>query len=141
MKKQIIILLLVFVFGFTLTAMAQGNMSSDGDTNLYLVIGSDGPGFTSPQQEVQVLENTILPSFEIILKLEKEGKVLAAGIPIGDRTIVFIMKASSNHEVDALLRSLPAWSALKWKVKALESIAGRADHEKTIVKNLKGAMK
>ncbi len=141
MKKQMIILLTIFVFGFSLTAMAQSNMSSDGDTNLYLVIGSDGPGFTSPQAEVQGLEKAILPTFDVLLKLQKEGKIIASGLPLGDRAILFIMKASSNHEVDALVRSLPAWSALKWKVKALESIAGRAEQERAIVKNLKAAMK
>jgi len=140
-KRQIIILLIVFVFGFSLTALAQSNMSSAGNSNLYLVIGSDGPGFTSPQEEIQGLEKAILPTFDMLLKLQKEGKIIASGLPIGDRAILFIMKASSNHEVDAIIRSLPAWTALKWKVKALESIAGRAEQERAIVKNLKSAMK
>jgi len=141
MKKQMIILLTIFVFGFSLTAMAQSNMSSDGDTNLYLVIGSNGPGFTSPQEAIQGLEKAILPTFDALLKLQKEGKIIASGLPVGDRSILFIMKASSNHEVDEIIRGLPAWPALTWKVKALESIAGRAEQERAIVKNLKGAMK
>jgi len=106
-------------------------------SNLYLVVGSEGPGFTSPQEAIQILEKGILPTFDAIQKLEKEGKIIVGGLPVGDRAMTFIMKASSNNEVDKLLRSLPAWGALNWKVTALESFAGRAAQEREALTHLK----
>jgi hypothetical protein len=75
------------------------------------------------------------------MKLQEEKKIIAGGLPIGDRALVFIVEASSNDEVDKLLRSLPAWGALKWKVTALESFAGRAAQEREILNELKKTTK
>jgi hypothetical protein len=54
----------------------------------YLVIGSGGPGFTSPEEAVEVLEEGILPTFDALMKLEEDDKILAGGLPIGDRAFV-----------------------------------------------------
>jgi hypothetical protein len=35
----------------------------------YLVIGSGGPGFASPEEAVTVLQEIILPSFDQLIKL------------------------------------------------------------------------
>ena len=75
----------------------------------YLVTGSEGPGFTSPQQAVEVLESGILPMFDALMKLEADKKILAGGLPVGDRAFVFILEAASHEAVDQLLRDLPAW--------------------------------
>ena len=106
----------------------------------YLVIGSEGPGFASPAEAVQVLENIVLPSFDMLIKFEAEGKILGGGLPIGDRAFVFIVEASSNEELDQLLRSIPMWGSLKWKVTALQTFGGRATQERDAVKELKKAM-
>ena len=103
----------------------------------YLVVGSGGPGFASPKEAVKVLEGTILPSFDQLIKLEKESKILAGGLPVGDRAVVFILEASSNEELDQMLRKLPMWGSLDWEVTALQSFAGRAAQERTLVKELK----
>ena len=47
--------------------------------------------------------------------------------------MVMIVKASSNQEVDKMLRGLPALGALKWKVKDLESFAVRAAQERDLL--------
>jgi hypothetical protein len=52
---------------------------------------------------------------------------------------VFIAEAASNEELDRLLRSIPAWGVLKWKVTPLQSFAGRATQERDEVKKLKKA--
>ena len=138
MRKQIIVLLTLIVFGFNLTALAQTKSQAvKKGVNTYLVIGSEGPGFTSPQEAVQILEKGILPTFDAILKLQEEKKIIAGGLPVGDRALVFIVEASSNKEVVKLLRSLPAWGALNWKVTALETFAGRATQEREILDELK----
>ena len=103
----------------------------------YLVVGSGGPGFASPEEMVAVLKEIILPSFDELIRLEKKKKILAGGLPIGDRAFVFIVEASSNEELDQMLRTIPMWGALDWEVTALQTFAGRADQERSIVKKLK----
>jgi len=106
----------------------------------YLIIGSEGPGFASPEEAVELLEETILPSFDAIIKLEKQKKILAGGLPVGDRAFVFIVDAASNEELDHLLQNIPLWGVLKWKVTPLQTFAGRAAYERQAVKELKKAI-
>lgn len=103
----------------------------------YLVHASEGPGFASPEEVVRILEGIVIPSFEALMKLEAEKKIVAGGLPVGDRAFVFIVDAASNEEVDRLLRNIPMWGALKWKVTPLQSFEGRAAQERQIVKQLK----
>ncbi len=103
----------------------------------YLVTASEGPGFASPRETLEVLEKGILPTFDAFMKLEAEKKIVAGGLPVGDRTFVFIVDAASNEELDELLRSIPSWGVLKWHVTPLQSFAGRAAHERDVVKQFK----
>jgi hypothetical protein len=106
----------------------------------YLVVASGGPGFASPEEAVEVLEKGILPTFDAVMKLEEDGKILAGGLPVGDRAFVFIAEAESHEELDRMLRNIPAWGVLQWEVTPLQSIAGRAAHEREIVEELKQSM-
>jgi len=92
----------------------------------FLVIGSEGPGFSSAEEASHLLNNIVLPSFEKLTKLEADKKIIAGGLPAGERTLTFIMDASSNEEVDQILRELPIWGVLKWKVSPLVSFNSRA---------------
>ena len=83
------------------------------------------------------MEKGIIPTFDALLKLEADKKILAGGLPVADRAFVFILEASSNDEVDQILRDIPAWAVLKWKVTPLQSLKGRADKERGIVEALK----
>jgi len=107
----------------------------------YFVFASGGPGFASPREAEQVLKEVILPSFDMLLKLEAEKKILAGGLPVGDRAFVFIVEATSNDEVDQLLRNIPMWGSLDWEVTPLQTFAGRADMERAAIKTLKKASK
>ncbi len=102
-----------------------------------LVTGSEGPGFASPEQAIDVLEKGILPTFDALMKLEANKKVLAGGLPVGDRAFVFILEASSHEEADQLLRDLAAWGVLKWAVTPLQSFGGRAKKERRVLKEFK----
>ncbi len=106
----------------------------------YLVSASEGPGFASPEEALEALENMVIPAFEALMRLENEKKILAGGVPLGDRAFVFIMEAASHDEVDRLLRSLPMWGVLKWDVMALQTFAGRADQEREFVQRLSQAL-
>jgi len=75
----------------------------------YLVEGARGPLPASPEQAVALLEGTVIPHFEHVIRLKAEGKILAGGVPVGDRAFVFIIEAPSNDEADRIVRDMPAW--------------------------------
>jgi hypothetical protein len=103
----------------------------------YLVTGSEGPGFATPEEAVEILEEVVLPTFDVLMKLEAQKKIAAGGLPVGDRAFIFIVEAASNEELDRLLRSIPAWGVLEWHVTPLQSFAGRAAQERDVVKQFK----
>ena len=72
-----------------------------------------------------------------LIKLEKSRKILAGGLPVGDRAFVFILEAASNEEVDQMLRNIPMWGSLDWEVTPLQSFSGRAAQERGFLKGLK----
>jgi muconolactone delta-isomerase len=87
------------------------------------------------------LKEVILPSFDMLLKLEAEKKILAGGLPVGDRAFVFIVEATSNDEADQLLRNIPMWGSLDWEVTPLQTFAGRAGMERGAIKAVRKASK
>jgi muconolactone delta-isomerase len=103
----------------------------------YLVFGTGGPGFASQEEAVQVLKELVLPSFDALMKLEKQKKILAGGLPVGERALVFIAEAESNDELDSMLRDLPLWNLLEWEVTPLQSFGGRSSKELGVVKGFK----
>jgi hypothetical protein len=103
----------------------------------YLVIASDGPGFASPEEMIQVLEKGVLPTFDALMQLEADKTIIAGGLPVGERKFVFILEASSNEEADRILRDIPAWGVFKWQVMPLQSFGGRAEKERSVVAELK----
>jgi hypothetical protein len=105
----------------------------------YFVSASGGPGFASPEEALKILEKIVLPSFEMLIQLEGEKRILGGGLPVGERSFVFIMEASSNEELDAVLRKIPTWGSLDWEVTPLTSFANRAATERQAVKELKKA--
>jgi len=103
----------------------------------YLVVGSGGPGFASPEEAVEVLQGVIIPGFTKLIELQKRKKIIAGGLPVGDRAFVFITEAKSNDELDQMLRSLPMWGELDWEVTALQTFNARARQERQAVRDLK----
>jgi len=104
----------------------------------YLVSGSSGPGFSSPEEAKQVLESVVHPSFERLTALEAEGKVLGGGLPVGDRAIVFILEASSHQEADNIVQGLSIWSMLEWEVIPLTGFGDRLAGEKALLAKMAG---
>ena len=105
----------------------------------YLVIASGGPGFASDEEAIEVLEGMVFPTFDQLIKLEDEKKILAGGLPVGDRAFAFVIEAASNEELDDLLRNLPMWGSLDWEVTPLQTFKGRAAKERSAVAELKKA--
>ena len=104
----------------------------------YLIIGSDGPGFTEPEEAIEVLEQGIIPTFEMIEQLRADGSIIAGGLPVGEREFIFIIEATSNEAVDDMLRELPAWGAFEWDVTPLQSFERRAVKEQEMLTKIKG---
>lgn len=102
----------------------------------YLVMGTEGPGYFSPDEEVDVLESVVIPAFDELKELEDEGTIVG-GIPVGDRAFVFVAEAESHDDLDRMLRSLPMWGVLEWEVTPLQDFEARARQERGILKSLK----
>jgi hypothetical protein len=123
------------VIGITTTTATPGFAGQ------YLVQGSGGPGFKSPRDALNLLQRMVIPTFAALEKLKAEKKLLAGGLPVGARAFVFILEASDNEEAGRIIRKLPLWPLLKWKVTPLQSFNGRAKQEGQTVKMLKKRMK
>jgi hypothetical protein len=89
---------------------------------------------TSREQTIEQLDKLVIPTLE---SLGKDGKVRAGGIAGGTLAGAFVVGAMSKDEVTELVRALPAWSIMQWKVTPLESFAHRADLEKQVVQGLR----
>ena len=105
----------------------------------YLVEAARGPLPPSAEQAVAMLEGTVIPHFEYMIRLKAEGKILAGGVPVGDRAFVCVIEAGSNDEADRIVRDMPAWGLLEWKVTPLQSVEARAEMERNVVQALKSA--
>ena len=112
-------------------------LSGPAPADLFLVTTSEGPGFTAPEEAVEVLEMGILPTFDMLMELQAKKKIVAGGLPVGSRTLYLIIEAGSNDEVDRMLRDLPAWGVFSWEVTPLQSLDGRAEMEQKILNSLK----
>jgi Muconolactone delta-isomerase len=107
----------------------------------YLVEGARGPLPPSPEQAIALLEGTVIPHFEYMIRLKAEGRILAGGIPVGDRAFICIIEAGSNEEADRIVRDMPAWGLLEWKVTPLQSVEARAEMERKAVNALKSGQR
>lgn len=97
-----------------------------------------GPLF-APQQLGQMVEETILPSFDLLASLQAEGKVVAGGVLAGTRTATFIVEAASNDELDQLVEGIPWWGVMKTTVTPLQSFAKRAANDRALLERIKSA--
>jgi hypothetical protein len=89
---------------------------------------------TSREQTIELLDKLVIPTLE---SLGKDGKVRAGGIAGGTLAGAFVVGAKSKDEVSELVRALPAWGIMQWKVTPLETFAHRADLEKKVVQGLR----
>ena len=111
-------------------------LSAPAVADLFLVETSESPGFASPAEAAGVLEQGILPTFDMLMK-PKAGKKVQTGLPTGSRTLFLIVEAGSQDEIDRMLRELPAWGVFSRQVTPLQSLEGRAEIERQILKALK----
>jgi muconolactone delta-isomerase len=95
-----------------------------------------GPLFAA-QQLGQMVEETILPSFDLLAAWQTEGKVAAGGVLAGTRIATFVLEAASNDELDQLLEGIPWWGVMKTTVAPLQTFAKRAANDRALLQRIK----
>ena len=105
-------------------------------TMLYLVEfeATQAGAPTSREQTIELLDKLVIPTLE---SLGKDSKVRAGGTVVGNLAGAIVVEAKSKDEVTELVRALPAWGIMQWKVTPLETFAHRADLEKKVVQGLR----
>ena len=88
---------------------------------LYLVTTDHFGGPPPPPEQMEALLETVGASMEVLDGLLRDGKIVAGGVPAGQKRHVFIVDAESNDEVTELVHSLPFWIAHRWEITPLES--------------------
>lgn len=101
----------------------------------YLVKATYSPGYVLPEEAFQLLEKTILPSFDKLLEWEAAGLAMG-GLPVGERTFVFVMNAPSHENLDEMLRGLPMWGMMEWKTTPLTGFSARAALDRSTLETL-----
>jgi muconolactone delta-isomerase len=93
-----------------------------------------------PDQVVAMMRQAVLPSLDALINLKSEGKIIAGGVPVGERAIVLIFEADSNEELDSILQSLPLWGLAKWKVTPLENLESRSARDRQSTEQLEQSL-
>jgi muconolactone delta-isomerase len=93
-----------------------------------------------PDQLVGIMRQWVLPSMDTLINLKSEGKIVAGGLPVGERALVLIFEAESNEELDAILQGLPLWGLAKWKVTPLETLEGRTARDRQFIEQLEQSL-
>lgn len=88
---------------------------------LYLVTTDHFAGPPPPPDQMAGLLETVSSSLEMLNGLLADGKIVAGGVPAGQKKHVFIVEAASNDEVTELVQNLPLWMAHQWEITPLES--------------------
>ncbi len=94
---------------------------------LYLVTGTlnNRELLHRPHEEfVQVVQRVVVPSLQLLIQFDGEGKLLGGGIRASSADPVFILSlpsAESHIVVRRLLAQLPIFAHYDWQVTPLES--------------------
>lgn len=128
----------IVVVALSLIGVVAAKQAMAQEKTQYLVTGTGGAGWKSPEEGVFLLEAIIIPALDLLAKQTAEGTVIVAGgLPVGDRALTFIIEAANNDEADQFVRSVPFWTALQWTVTPLQSFQRRADMERGYVQQMK----
>ncbi len=87
---------------------------------LFLVTAENiDPGYlVPPEQTFQIIEQAVIPSFQILAGWVAEGKAKGGTFP-GERGGALVVDASSVEELDRMMNQLPFFGLVKWQIKAL----------------------
>jgi hypothetical protein len=103
----------------------------------YLVEAENIDGLVQMKEVPDYVTSLVLPSYEMLIKLEEEGKI-KGGLIAGQRAGVFVIDADSNEDLGKKLRSFPFWGMVKWKTTALQSFKSALEQDGGIIKAFGG---
>jgi hypothetical protein len=92
----------------------------------------DGVGKTEKESK-DILKNTILPSIEMLQKMEKEG-FLSGGFFEGQRSGAFVLSVESEDILDETLSELPCASIYQIEAVKLQSLSEALEQDKKALK-------
>ena len=87
---------------------------------MFLVLGEyiDPGALVPPDQALNVVEQVVVPSFQMFAQLAQQGK-LKGGIYPGERAGGFVIDVESYEELDSIMNHSPFFGLVKWTVKPL----------------------
>jgi len=103
----------------------------------YLVEAENIDGLIPMKDVPDYISHIVIPSYEHLIKLESENKV-KGGLVAGQRAGAFVMEAESNEDLGNMLRSIPFWGMVKWKITPLQSFKSAMEQDGKIAKMLSG---
>lgn len=92
---------------------------------------------TTPQEGINFIEQVILPTLELLKKLEADQKIVAGGPVSGAIALSLIVDAESSQELDNLISSLPVWPQMETTVTPLSTFDVRIQAVRTRLEQLK----
>ncbi|MBI4333304.1 MAG: hypothetical protein HY673_18725 [Chloroflexi bacterium] len=108
---------------------------------LYLVTMENmDQGPLTPQQNIEMMERAVIPTLEMAVKWQAEKRIMAGGGPVGSRSGVMIIEATSNEELNALLQSVPLWPLSETAVVPLVGFKAQLDSARKMLDAFKGMM-
>ncbi|MGI0087698.1 MAG: hypothetical protein ACREBI_07020 [Nitrosotalea sp.] len=103
----------------------------------YLVEAENIDGLIPMKDVPDYINHIVIPSYEQLIKLESENKI-KGGLLAGQRAGAFVMGASSPEDLGKMLRAIPFWGMVKWKVTHLQSLKSALEQDGHIAKMLSG---
>ncbi len=104
---------------------------------LYLVEAENIDGLIPMKDVPDYINHIVIPSYEELMKLESQNKI-KGGLLAGQRAGAFVVEASSNEDLGKVLKSIPFWGMVKWKVTPLQSFKSALEQDGHIAKMLSG---
>lgn len=103
----------------------------------YLVEAENIDGLVQMKDVPDYVTSLVLPSYEMLIKMENEGKI-KGGLIAGQRSGVFVIEADSNDDLGKKLRSFPFWGMVKWKTTSLQSFKSALEQDGNIINAFEG---
>ncbi|MDE1861686.1 MAG: hypothetical protein KGI33_02110 [Thaumarchaeota archaeon] len=103
----------------------------------YLIEAENIDGLVPMKEVPEYISHIVIPSYEQLIKMEAENKI-KGGLLAGQRAGAFVMEASSNEEVGKILKAIPFWGMVKWKVTPLQSFKSALEQDGSIASLLSG---
>ena len=103
----------------------------------YLVEAENIDGLIPMKDVPDYINHIVIPSYQELIKLESENKI-KGGLLAGQRAGALVVEASSNEELGKMLKSIPFWGMVKWKITPLQSFKSALEQDGHIAKMLSG---